>query len=85
MTDLRMAEPDRLVTIGVDTHLDSHVAAALDERGVLLDTISLATTAAGHQTLLEWAAAFGTIDRIGVEGTGSYGAGLARWLAARAS
>lgn len=83
MTDLRMAEPDRLVTIGVDTHLDSHVAAALDERGVLLDTISLATTAAGHQTLLEWAAAFGTIDRIGVEGTGSYGAGLARWLAAR--
>ena len=50
---------------------------------MLLDTISLATTAAGHQALLEWAAAFGTIDRIGVEGTGSYGAGLARWLAAR--
>jgi transposase len=83
VTDLSMADPDRLVTLGVDTHLDTHVAAALDERGVLLDTISLPATVAGYQILLDWAAALGTIDRIGVEGTGSYGAGLARWLAAR--
>lgn len=83
MTDLSMADPDRLVTLGVDTHLDAHVAAALDERGVLLDTTSLPSTVAGYQVLLDWAAALGTIDRIGVEGTGSYGAGLARWLAAR--
>ena len=83
MTDLSMADPDRLVTLGVDTHLDVHVAAALDERGRLLDTISLPTTAAGYRALLDWAAGFGTIERVGVEGTGSYGAGLTRWLTAR--
>jgi transposase len=83
VTDLSMPDPNRLVTLGVDTHLDAHVAAALDERGVLLDTVSLPVTTAGHQALLEWAARLGTIDRVGVEGTGSYGAGLARWLIAR--
>ena len=83
MTDLSMADPNRLVTLGVDTHLETHVAAALDGRGRLLDTLSLPTTSAGYQALLEWAAAFGTIDRVGVEGTGSYGAGLARWLRAQ--
>ncbi|HLB43839.1 MAG TPA: transposase, partial [Candidatus Limnocylindrales bacterium] len=80
MTDLSMPDPDRLVTLGVDTHADLHAAAALDERGRLLDSISLPSTPAGYQALLDWAAAFGTIDRVGVEGTGSYGAGLARWL-----
>ena len=80
MTDLSMPDPDRLVTLGVDTHADLHAAAALDERGRLLDSIVLPSTPAGYQALLDWAAAFGTIDRVGVEGTGSYGAGLARWL-----
>ena len=80
MTDLSMPDPDRLVTLGVDTHADLHVAAALDERGRLLDTMTLPTTSAGYQALLSWAAGFGTVDRVGVEGTGSYGAGLARWL-----
>lgn len=83
MTDLSMADADRLVTLGVDTHLDVHVAAALDARGVLLDTISLPTTVAGYRALLAWAAHLGTVDRVGVEGTSSYGAGLARWLTAR--
>lgn len=64
----------------MDTHADLHVAAALDERGRLLDTMTLPTTSAGYQALLSWAADFGTVDRVGVEGTGSYGAGLARWL-----
>lgn len=80
MTDLSMPDPDRVVTLGVDTHADLHAAAALDERGRLLDSISLPSTPAGYQALLEWAAQFGTVDRVGVEGTGSYGAGLARWL-----
>lgn len=80
MTDLSMPDPDRLVTLGVDTHLDNHVAAVLDERGVLLDSMTLPTTPAGYQALLDWAAEFGTIDRVGIEGTGSYGAGLARCL-----
>ncbi len=78
-----MADPDRLVTLGVDTHLDLHVAATLDARGVLLDTCSLPASVAGYRALLAWAAALGTIDRVGVEGTSSYGAGLARWLHAR--
>jgi transposase len=77
-----MADPDRPVTRR-RYHLETHVAAALDGRGRLLDTLSLSTTTAGYQALLEWAAAFGTIDRVGVEGTGSYGAGLARWLRAQ--
>ncbi|CAN5262585.1 IS110 family transposase [soil metagenome] len=83
MTDLSMADPDQLVTLGIDTHLDTHVAAALDARGVLLDSIVLPTTPGGSQALLDWAASFGTIDRVGIEGTGSYGAGLARWLRAQ--
>ena len=82
MTDLSMPDPDRLVTLGVDTHLDTHVAAVLDARGQWLDSISIPTTSAGYHALLDWAAAFGTIDQVGVEGTGSYGAGLARWLTA---
>lgn len=83
MTDLSMPDPDRFVTLGVDTHADLHAAAALDARGRLLDSMTLPTTPAGYRALLDWAVELGTIDRIGVEGTGSYGAGLARWLTAQ--
>ena len=83
MTDLSMPDPDQLVTLGVDTHLEIHAVAALDQRGRLLDSTSVPSTPAGYQALLDWAAQFGTIDRVGVEGTGSYGAGLARWLTAQ--
>jgi transposase len=71
------------VTVGVDTHADVHVAAALDQLGRLLGTHSTATTPAGYAALVGWAEQFGTLVRIGIEGTGSYGAGLARWLRAR--
>jgi len=70
------------VTGGVDTHLDCHVAAVLDHRGVELATKAFPTDRAGHQALLAWMTSFGTVAVIGVEGTGSYGAGLARFLAA---
>jgi transposase len=70
----------RRITGGVDTHLDTHVAAALDERGALLGVESFATTAAGYRALLHWLEGFGTIELVGVEGTGSYGAGLTRHL-----
>ena len=70
------------VTGGVDTHLDSHVAAVLDHRGVELATKAFPTDRAGHQALLAWMTSFGTVAVIGVEGTGSYGAGLARFIAA---
>jgi len=68
------------ITGGVDTHLEVHVAAALDERGGLLGTASCATTPAGYRELVEWFASLGTVVLVGVEGTGSYGAGLTRHL-----
>jgi transposase len=71
------------ITGGVDTHLDVHVAAALDERGALLETRSFDATAAGYRQLLSWLRSFGEIERVGVEGTGSYGAGLTRHLHAQ--
>jgi transposase len=72
----------RPVTGGVDTHADAHVAAALDGIGGLLGTESFPTTPSGYAQLVAWLADFGTVSMVGVEGTGSYGAGLARHLAA---
>lgn len=75
-----MPDLDELVTLGVDTHADMHVAAALDHLGQVLGTVVVPTTTAGFNQLLEWASHHGTIDKIGVEGTGSWGARLTRWL-----
>src|SRR5262245_24508143 len=75
--------PDRPVTVGVDTHAEQHVAAALDPLGRLLGTRAVPSTAAGAAALLAWARRFGAVERVGIEGTGSYGAGLSRWLRAR--
>ena len=74
-----MTMPSR-ITGGVDTHLDVHVAAALDERGGLLGVETFDTTPAGYSGLLEWLSQFGEVELVGVEGTGSYGAGLTRYL-----
>ena len=71
------------VTGGVDTHLDVHVAAALDQRGGVVGVESFDTTAAGYRRLLAWFASFGVVEVVGVEGTGSYGAGLTRHLQAK--
>src|SRR5215211_2328195 len=71
----------RLVTGGVDTHLDVHVAAVVDANGGVLGVESFVTTPAGHVALTQWLLSFGVIERVGVEGTGAYGAGLARHLA----
>jgi transposase len=68
------------ITAGVDTHLDVHVAAVLDERGGLLGVESFPTTTAGYRHMLGWLGAFGQLELVGVEGTGSYGAGLTRHL-----
>jgi transposase len=80
---MTIVEPVRGVTGGVDTHLDAHVAAALNPLGVLLGTESFATTPAGYKQMTEWFESFGTLAQVGVEGTGSYGAGLARFLRRR--
>ena len=71
------------ITGGVDTHLDNHVAAALDPLGRLVGTESFDATAAGYKALLDWLEEFGQVTKVGVEGTGSYGVGLARYLRRR--
>lgn len=75
-----MTEDEPRVTVGVDTHGEVHVAAALDERGRLLGTSSFPTTVSGHRRLVRWASNLGAIDAVGVEGTGAWGAGVARYL-----
>jgi transposase len=76
-------QPALRVTAGVDTHADVHVAAVLDHLGRELGHRQFATTTAGDLELHTWVAGHGAIDRIGVEGTGMYGAGLTRMLTAR--
>lgn len=80
---MTIVEGARSVTGGVDTHADVHVAAALNELGALLGTESFPTTPAGYSELLDWLEGFGPVTKVGVEGTGSYGAGLCRSLLAR--
>jgi len=72
----------RRVVGGVDTHKDVHVAAVLDDTGRLLGTASFATPAVGYRQLWRWVRALGAVVAVGVEGTGSWAAGLARYLTA---
>jgi len=65
----------------VDTHKDTHTAAVVDIAGRVLGSAQFAADAAGYRALLAWLRAFGTLLLVGVEGTGVYGAGLARLLA----
>lgn len=69
------------VTGGVDTHGEQHVAAVVDAAGRILGTRAFRADAAGYRRLLRWMRGCGLVGRVGVEGTGSYGAGLARYLA----
>jgi transposase len=77
---MTIVEAARAVTGGIDTHGEVHVAAALDEVGGLLGTESFRADPGGYADLLAWLEAFGVIARVGVEGTGSYGAGITRFL-----
>lgn len=77
-----MTEERARVTGGVDTHRDFHVAAALDARGAELGCEQFPTDPAGYAALLGWLAGFGAVEAVGVEGTGTYGRGLARHLQA---
>jgi len=79
---MTIVEDRRAITGGVDTHADVHVAAALDPVGGLPGVREFSATATGYVSLLQWLAGFGDVALVGVEGTGSYGAGLARHLAA---
>lgn len=82
-----MREDDRAafghtVVGGVDTHLDMNVAAVPGSTGALLGTAGFPATLGGHAQLLRWMRSFGDLAVVGVEGTGNYGAGLARFLLA---
>lgn len=68
------------VILGVDTHLDTYVAAIISHAGKLLGTFATPTNTIGYLKLLAWAPSWGCVRRAGVEGTGTYGAGLARVL-----
>jgi len=78
MTSMTSAEV--VVTGGVDTHQDQHVAAALDHLGRVLGTQSFPTILSGYRQLHRWLSSFGNLGPVGIEGTGSYGAALARFL-----
>jgi transposase len=79
MTTMTQPAPRR-VTVGVDTHAEVHVAVAKDALGRRLDATSAATTPAGYAELLGWAQRLGEVEAWGIEGTGSFGAGLTRFL-----
>jgi transposase len=68
------------ITGGVDTHKDTHTAAAIETGGKLCGVAQFPTTPAGYRALLAWLSSFGTLVLVGIEGTGVYGAGLALHL-----
>ncbi|MGI8594753.1 MAG: IS110 family transposase [Solirubrobacteraceae bacterium] len=81
---MRMTTEKARVTAGVDAHADTHEGAVLDERGHLLGTRTFPTGSEGYRALLAWLEQFGELVVVGVESTGSYAAGLVRYLRARA-
>ena len=77
MTSMQDAPRRRRVVVGVDTHKHLHVAVALDELGRPIEARSFAADRSGYEQLIDWASSLGREVIFGVEGTGSYGAGLA--------
>ncbi len=80
MADAMLADSTRLVTGGIDTHKDTHVAAVVDTLGTEISSRAFPTTAAGYRDLTNWLVSHGDLGRVGVEGCGSWGAGIARHL-----
>src|SRR3546814_11848673 len=78
--DSKQEVPIRKVTGGVDTHKDLHVAAIVDEHDVVLGSEFFPTTRHGYKQMITWMRTFGRIQRVGVECTGSSGAGCMRYL-----
>ncbi len=83
MTTFAQSCEPRRVLGGVDTHKDVHVAAVIDDVGRVLGTASFPTTRHGYRQLFVWLGGFGEVVAVGVEGCGSWGAGLARSLTER--
>ncbi len=68
------------IIIGVDTHKSTHVAVAINEQGARLAAISVPANSKGYTELISWSRSMGSVQAFGIEGTGSYGAGLSRYL-----
>jgi transposase len=75
-----MPEERAGIIVGVDTHTDTHAAVAIDLQGRRLDVLEIPATPAGYRRLLARARQLGEVTAVGVEGTGSYGAALSRFL-----
>ena len=73
-----MSRSNRLIIGGVDTHAATHHAAVIDLHGRVLADAQFPATPRGYASLLTWMRGKGRVDRVGIEGTGAYGAGLAR-------
>jgi len=80
--DTTIVTPRRRVVIGIDTHLDTIHLAAITDTGQLLGDAEFATSPAGYWAAICWARSFGEVLSVGVEGTGSYGAGITQALQA---
>lgn len=83
MDSIAISAPERKIVIGVDTHKHLHVAVALDELGARLGELTISADSAGYAALAEWAERLGRPGVFGIEGTGSYGVGLASFLRRR--
>ncbi|ROS46556.1 IS110 family transposase [Rathayibacter sp. PhB185] len=81
-TNTVQAQPDREIVAGIDTHENSHHVAVLDSTGRLLGDEAFPATSTGFIELLSWVSVLGTLVRVAVEGTSSYGAALTRYLLA---
>lgn len=84
MTTIAQNRQER-VTVGVDTHKDTHAAVALDPVGRVIGNIEIETGLKGYRRLLDWSRALAEDLQFGIEGTGSFGAGLSRFLAEQAT
>ena len=82
MTDTNPLDATKVI-VGVDTHRDEHIAVAIDWLGAWLGQRRLPTSPRGYESLHSWASGLGEVVAFGIEGTGSYGAGLARYLTGR--
>lgn len=82
-TNTIQAQTDQEIVAGIDTHQDSHHVAVLDITGRLVADEAFPATTLGFAALLSWISVFGTLQRIAVEGTSSYGAALTRYLLAQ--
>jgi transposase len=69
-----------ILIIGVDTHKYVHVAVAIDRLGTRLASLSASADRAGYAALVAWARGLGIVEAFGIEGTGSYGVGLASYV-----